>query len=149
MPSVRHFLQDRGRPTVVGVREIARRLPPHGTDRILAENTIVPLVLGQRPEVMDAFALRLLAARDPVARDRFMGDLAARRYSAVVLVDWSGAPLAELPAAMARHHSPGVARFYGDVHYPPGFLETLQAHYRLSFRVAPFVVFEPVTPTAP
>ncbi len=146
VPSVRHFLQERGRPTVAGVQEIARRLSPRGTDRILAENPSVPLVLGRRPEVLDAFSLRLLAARDPAVRNRFRGDLEARRYSAVVLVDWSGVPLDALPAEMARHASPGAAHFYGEVHYPPGFLTTLQEHYRLSFTVPPFVIFEPRTP---
>ena len=142
-PSVRHFLTERGRPSLAGVREIARRLPPAGTARILAENPLVPLVLDRPAEVLDPFSLRLLAEREPSVRDRFMGDLAAGRYSAVVLVDWSGVPLEELPAAMARHSSPGARRFYGEMNFPPRFLDTLQARYRLSFRVPPFVVFEP------
>ena len=72
-----------------------------------------------------------------------MENLAARRYTAVVLVDWSGAPVDELPAALARHSSPGVAQFYGEVHFPAGFLDALWRDYRLSFVVRPFVVLEP------
>lgn len=143
MPSVRHFLQESGRPTQEAAREIARRLPAEGTQRLLAENPILPLALGQRPEVLDCFSLRLLAARDPVVRERFFADLQHRRYTAVVLVDWSGAPASEIPAALARHGSSGVQQFYGEVHFPPGFLEALQQNYRLSFVVHPFVVFEP------
>jgi hypothetical protein len=141
--SVRHFLGERGRPTQAAVAEIARRLPPGGTQRLLAENPVVPLALGQRPEMLDAFSLRLLAARDPALRARFFADLEAHRYTAVVLVDWSGTSEADLPVELARHGSPGVSRFYGDMHFPHGFIETLQRHYRLSFAVHPFVVFEP------
>ena len=143
VPSVRHFLLARGRPTFAAVQEIARRLPPGGTRRLLAENPVLPVALGQRPEVLDAFSLRLLAVRDPALRDRFFAALAARRYTAVVLVDWSGVPESDLPAVMARHASPGVLGFYGGMHFPPGFLEALGRDYRLSFAVRPFVVFEP------
>jgi hypothetical protein len=146
---VRHFFEARGRPTLAAVQEIQRRLPPGGEKRLLAENPLVPIALGQRPEVLDCFSLRLLAADRPGAREAFLADLEGRRYSAVVLVDWSGAPLPELPAALAAHGSPGANRFYGEVHFPAGFLATLQANYRLSFAVAPFVVFEPFGPGTP
>jgi hypothetical protein len=143
VPSVRHFFAERGRPTLEAVQEIDRRLPATGPRRLLAENPLVPVVLGQRPEVLDCFSLRLIAARSPAVRAEFMENLAARRYTAVVLVDWSGAPVDELPAALARHSSPGVAQFYGEVHFPAGFLDALWRNYRLSFVVRPFVVLEP------
>jgi hypothetical protein len=142
-PSVRHFFQTRGQPTSDGVREIGRRLPAKGTTRLLAENPLVPITLGLRPEVMDCFSLRLSATQSPQVRTRFLNDLEARNYTAIVLVDWSGAPLDALPAEIDRHSSLGVRQFYGDVHFPPGFLEALWRNYRLSFVVPPFVVFEP------
>jgi hypothetical protein len=147
LPSVRHFFEARGRPTMAAVQEIQRRLPPGGSKRLLAENPLLPIALGQRPEVLDCFSLRLLAARVPEVGAEFMSNLTARRYSAVVLINWSGADLHDLPAALSSHTSTGVNQFYGEVHFPPGFLETLQANYRLSFTVPPFVVFEPLSAT--
>ena len=144
-PSVRHFFQARGQPTSDGVREIVHRLPTKGTSRLLAENPLVPITLGLRPEVMDCFSLRLSAMQSPQVRTRFLGDLEARNYTAIVLVDWSGASLDALPAAIERHSSLGVRQFYGDVHFPPGFLDALWRNYRLSFVVRPFVVLEPKT----
>lgn len=145
-PSVRHFFEARGRPTLAAVDEIARRLPPGAKDRMLSENPFLPLVLGQRPEVLDCFSLRLLAARSPLVNAEFLGQIASRRYAAVVLVDWSGASEGERWREIEAHSSPGVERFYGGVHFPPGFLDALRANYRVSFVVSPFVVFEPIVP---
>jgi hypothetical protein len=144
--SVRHFFEARGRPTLAAVEEISRRLPPGTADRMLAENPLVPIALGRRPEVLDCFSLRLLAARSPAVRTEFLGKISARRYAAVVLVDWSGKPDAARWAEVEAHTSPGAEHFYGDVHFPAGFLEALHANYRLSFVVSPFVVFEPLSP---
>ena len=148
VPSVRHFFIAKGRPTLAAVNEIARRLPQGGTQRLLSENPLVPVALGQRPEVMDAFSLRLLAARAPKVREKFLADLQNQNYTAVILMDWSGSTESELPAALANHTSLGVRYFYGEVHFPAGFMEILRANYRLSFAVAPFVIFEPLTRAA-
>jgi hypothetical protein len=143
VPSVRHFLIEKGQPTLAAVAEIQRRLPAGGTQRLLSENPFLPIALGQRPEVMDCFSLRLLTSRDQQARADFFTKLTSRHYTAVVLIDWSGATVAGLPSALANHTSPGAGQFYGNVHFPAGFLEVLQQNYRLSFSVPPFVVFEP------
>jgi hypothetical protein len=142
-PSVRHFFEERGRPTLENAREIARRLPPEAADSLLAENPLVPLVFGRRPEVLDAFSLRLIAAESEEVRARFLERLARRGYGAVVLTDWSGEPFDRRWAAIEAHGSAGVSRFYGEVHFPSGFLEVLRAHYQLSFVCGTFVVFEP------
>lgn len=142
-PSVRHFLQARGAPSAEAVREIERRLPAGGTARLLAENPLVPLTLGMRPEVLDCFSLRLIAERSPELKEKFFRDLGAQAHTAVVLVDWSGAPEGRLWDEIVAHKSLGVERFYGEVHFPAGFLEALERNYRLSFAVPPFVVFEP------
>jgi hypothetical protein len=143
-PSVRHFFETHGRPTLAGVHEIQQRLPAGGTDRLLAENPLVPIALAQRPAVLDCFSLRLLAAQRPEIGAKFLTALAGHHYSAVVLVDWTGADARDLPAALVSHTAPGAEHFYGDVHFPPGFLDTLLANYRLTFTVPPFVIFEPL-----
>lgn len=143
IPSVFHFLQARGRPTQAAVDEIVRRLPRGSEKTWLSENPIVPLAVGERPAVLDSFSLRLLASRSSRVRQEFLGGLTRQRYSAVILVDWSGVPQQERWSEIARHTSLGVTQFYGEVHFPAGFLETLESGYRLSFVTGPFVVFEP------
>ena len=44
---------------------------------------------------------------------------------------------------MEKHSSLGVDRFYGEVHFPPGFLDLMKKHYFLSFVKKPYVVYEP------
>lgn len=149
MLSVRHFLMASGRPTMDAVQEIQRRLPPGSAVTLLAENPMVPLALGARPMVLDCFSLRLVAEKSVPAREKFFTQLRGHAYSAVVLVDWSGAPVSQRWQEIERHGSAGVEHFYGDVHFPPGFLETLKAQYRLSFVAGPFVVFEPKREPAP
>lgn len=142
VPSVTHFLGERGRPTFAHVEEIRRRLPSGAGERLLSENPLLPLLLGQRPEVLDPFSVRLIAERSPVVRDEFIGRVQRSEYGAIVLTDWSGAPLAERWAAIEAHGSRGVNQFYGDVHFPRGFLAALAAGYRPAFVAGPFVVFE-------
>jgi hypothetical protein len=144
--SVRHFFAARGSVTQTAVSEVARRLPAGATERLLSENPLLPVVLGQRSEVLDAFSLRLAAARQPEIRAAFFDRLNGRAYRAVVLMDWSGAPVEERWRAIERHASRGVPQFYGGMNFPPGFLDVLRENYRLSFVVPPFVVFEPRSP---
>ncbi len=143
MPSVRNFLIESGRPTHALVQRIADQLPSTAKPRILAENPLVPILMGQRPEVMDCFSLRLIASQTPAIRERFMADLTAKKYTAIILTDWSGANEAAIPTALAQHTSMGAKQFYGEVHFPAGFLDHLWRNYRLSFVVKPFVIFEP------
>ncbi|MEY2878598.1 MAG: hypothetical protein RLZZ15_978 [Verrucomicrobiota bacterium] len=143
MPSVRHYFAKIGRPTRAAVEELAARLTSAGTRRLLSENPLLPIMLGQRPEVMDCFSLRLVAGRTPSVKTEFLENLSARRYTAVVLQDWSGAPPSGRWNEIAAHTSLGVETFYGGVHFPPGFLAALDTSYRLSFVAGPFVVFEP------
>lgn len=74
----------------------------------------------------------------------FNHKLESRFYRAVILMDWSGTPLDRLEAAMADHHSLGGKQFYGDVHFFPGFLERLQANYRLDSVHGPYVLYKPI-----
>lgn len=63
--------------------EVARRLRPDM--RILSENPYVPISLGQRPVVLDAFMLWNVARDHPRARADLVRRLDAREFDAVVL----------------------------------------------------------------
>ena len=104
---------------------------------------MVPLLMGQYPFVMDAFSLRVIAKKSPEVQADFTRKIENHFFEAIVLLDWSGAPLDQLEDAMEKHSSLGVDRFYGEVHFPPGFLDLMKKHYFLSFVKRPYVVYEP------
>lgn len=143
VPSVRHHLMHSGRPTTANLDALVRQVPQLAEGPLLSENPLVPLLLGQRPIVLDPFNLRLVARQTPDIHSTFFADLAHHRFATILLMDWSGAPLEAIPEALAAHRSLGANHFYGEVHFPPGFLEALQTHYRPTAVVHPFVVFEP------
>ena len=145
VPSVAHLLARSGRPTLDGVAAMARSSPALLQGPILAENPLLPILLDQRPSVLDPFNLRLVTQDSAKLRATFKADLTSRHYAAVVLTNWSGVSLEDMPAQLVAHSSVGVDQFYGEVHFPANFLETLHAHYRITQIVHPFVVFEPRT----
>jgi hypothetical protein len=142
-PSAHGFFVKYSRPSRAGVTELARRLRVAPDSRILAEDPMVPIQLGLRPEVLDAFSLHLISARDPAIGRRVLGDLSARRFTAVVLSDWSVVPLGQRWAHLQAQGAHHVAHYYGGQAFPPGFLEVLGRSYDLTFIVGPYVVFEP------
>ena len=99
--------------------------------------------MGQRPEVLDPFNLRILAQHDPAIATQFSNTIVQQSYAAVILIDWSGADIPALPDAMARHTSAGGLSFYGEVHFPAEFLELLLLHYEITLVRAPLVVLQP------
>ncbi len=143
--SIKDHIEPIGRPTQDTVRAIAQELGPK-TKNILSENPMVPLLMGQRPIVLDAFSLRLIAQKSPAMRADFIRKIENRFFEAIVLLDWSGAPLNQLEDAMEKHSSLGVDRFYGEVHFPPGFLDLMKKNYFLSFVKRPYVIYEPIKP---
>ncbi|GJL77799.1 MAG: hypothetical protein NPINA01_07880 [Nitrospinaceae bacterium] len=143
--SIKDHIEPVGRPTRDTVQAISDKLGPERKN-ILSENPLVPLLMGQRPFVLDAFSLRLLAQKSPVIHKDFTQKIEKHFFEAIVLLDWSGAPLDQLEDAMEKHSSLGVERFYGEVHFPVGFLDLMKQHYRLSFVERPFVVYEPKKP---
>lgn len=147
VPSVRQVLTSKGRPTLASIAAIEDHLALHPNDRILAENPIVPLVMGRRPEVLDPFNLRILAQRDPQIAEQFSTAIIEQTFAAVILIDWSGAEISDLPTAMANHTSLGEQAFYGEVHFPTGFLELLLQHYEITFVDSPLVVLRPIPPS--
>jgi len=142
VPSLQSFLAARGRPTVAGAGRIGARLAADPRP-VLSENPLLPVLWGRRPAVLDAFALRVVGQKRPEVAADFNRRLEQRAFAAVVLLDWSGAPEAELDAAVTAHGSFGVRSFYGDVHFPPGFLERLRAGYELGFVERPYLVYLP------
>ncbi len=144
--SIKDHLELKGRPTRATVQAIQEELGPQ-IKNLLSENPLVPLLMGQRPIVMDAFSLRLMAQKSPEVQADFTQKIENHFFEAIVLQDWSGAPRDQLEDAMEKHSSLGVDRFYGEVHFPPGFLDLMKKHYFLSFVKRPYVIYEPIKPS--
>jgi len=142
IPTVRSVIERAGRPERAAVERINGRL--RGDPRpVLSENPLLPILMGQRPAVLDAYSLRLLAERDPGIAAEFRRRVEGREFAAVILLDWSGAPAADIESAIASHGSFGLGAFYGGVHFPAGFLGELKRGYSLGFVDRPYVVFLP------
>jgi len=142
MISVRSVIEKDGWPQRREVSDIAARLGPAAHD-LLSENPIVPVMLGQRPRVLDPFNLRLLARKRPEIASEFRRRMDADSFGAVVLVDFSGADAFHTAATLQACTASDGARCYGDVVFPPGFLRLLERDYVLSFVERPFVVYTP------
>jgi hypothetical protein len=142
MMSVRSVIEKDGRPSRREVTDIARRLGAADHD-LLSENPILPVMLGQRPEVLDPFNLRLLARQRPEVAREFRRRMDAHMFGAVVLSDYTGADLLHTPAALQACTASDGARCYGEVVFPSGFLHLLERDYVLSFVEHPFVVYTP------
>jgi hypothetical protein len=140
--SIKDHIEPVGRPTRDTIQTIKNKLGP-GKNNLLSENPLVPLMMGQRPFVLDAFSLRVMAKKSPAIKTDFTRKIEDRFFDAIVLLDWSGAPVDQLEDAMEKHSSLGVDRFYGEVHFPPGFLDLMKTHYALSFVERPFVIYKP------
>jgi hypothetical protein len=142
MISVRSVIEKDGWPRRREVSDIAARLGPAAYD-LLSENPILPVMLGQRPRVLDPFNLRLLARDRPEVAREFRRRMDANSFGAVVLSDYTGADLLHTPAALQACTASDGARCYGGVVFPPGFLRLLERDYVLSFVEHPFVVYTP------
>ena len=141
--SIRHHMEAVGKPTRANLIYIGERLGEN-TKNILAENPLVPLMLNQRPILMDAFSLRLTTKKNPKIDHDFNRKIENQFFGAVVLMDFSGAPLEKLEEEMENHKSKGIYKFLGDVHFNKGFFDRLRQHYYLSFARSPFIVYEPI-----
>ncbi len=142
VPSVANFFRHSGRPTRSGFTEMRAMLGKTAERPIMSENPLVPILLGQTPEVSDPFSLRLLAQRDSEIAVEFDRRLSSGYYGAVVLMDWSGSDAATVRRAIDMHTSEGVTQFYGEMNFPAGFLATLWKHYRVRSVPHPFVILE-------
>ena len=139
-PATRHYLQEHGRPTVQRVERFRRRLVLAGRGGpVLSENPLLPILWGERPEVADAFALRLLARRDARIGAELEGKLREHRYRGVLLVDWAG----ELTPALERGIRADEPADRGRLDFPGHFLPAVSRHYRVTLRLPPYILLEP------
>jgi hypothetical protein len=115
------------------VRAILRRPPPQratiekviaqtrsGTGPLLVENPWWAILAGERPFMLDAFNLRILADRDPEVARALYTRLDARFFRAVILEN----PIDQPEFIWGE-------RWYGDVHFGKEFPEHLTASYEL------------------
>ena len=142
-PSIRHYIERADRPTRAQAMRVMEAAD--GPGDILSENPLLPVMMGRRPVVLDAYQLRLIAQARPEVEQDFNRRLEKGEFSAVILLDYSGADPADVPAALEKHSSLGAERFYGQVHFFPGFLNRLLARYQLALTAGPMVVFQPLS----
>jgi hypothetical protein len=113
-------------PAAVPGSAVVEALPAR--TRILAEDATVPVLLGQRPVVMDPFAFRVLAERGRVD-DRPLAERIARREFDVLVL-------------MGRVDQPGESlcpRF----HFGSRVTAAMQQAYRFDRQVGPYYLFVP------
>lgn len=113
-------------PRNVRMAELRPELGSPAAGPLLAENPWIPLQLGERPVLLDAFTFRILSAADPGLMTRLTDDLARGRFRAVVL--------------RRPPDDPGGRIWYRETHFGPGFVEALEASYQrvASHRVEPW-----------
>ena len=125
-----HALVDRDTSRVP---EIARRLDPGMS--LLSENPYVPISLGQRPVVLDAYMLWNIARRDPDARDDLVRRLDAREFDAVVL----------FYRPEERAESRFVRFWFDKEHFGPEIVDAIARNYRASAEVGGRWIYVPKT----
>ncbi len=140
--SVKQVVEGRGNPPRA---VLMQAIEEHGLKRapVLSENPLIPILMDRRPRVMDPFSVRLLAEAMPEVRADFSEKIRNRFYGAIVLQDFSGAPDDQMEQALENHTSPGAASFYGEVHFPHGFLPLLKENYYLGAVLKPHLFFFP------
>lgn len=118
---------------VIMVPTILRQPPPQratiekviaqtrgGSGPLLAENPWWAILAGERPYMLDAFNLRIMADRDPQVARALYTRLDTRFFRAVIL---------EMPIDQPEFI--WGERWYGDVHFGKEFAEHLTANYDL------------------
>jgi len=68
--SIKDHIESAGKPTRATVQAIADELGPK-TKNLLSENPLIPILMGQRPIVMDPFSLRIIAQKSPAVQADF------------------------------------------------------------------------------
>jgi hypothetical protein len=79
---------------------------------LLSENPLLPVLLGERPYMVDAFMFAGFAERDPEITRRLFDDLDHRRFRAVILAPSRGLAEAKLPATFTHVVLPRVEANY-------------------------------------
>ncbi len=141
--SIKKFMESHGgKPSRKLAEQVIEALGAKNGN-ILSENPLIPILMNQRPKMLDAFSLRRLSLTRPEIQKDFTQKMESRYFDTVVLLDFSGAPESEMMNAIETHDSLGVDRFYGEVHFPPNFLPLLKKNYSLKSIIRPYVLFSP------
>jgi hypothetical protein len=111
--------------------DVARHLDPRM--KLLSEDPYVPILLGQRPVVLDAFMLWSVARKDHEARDDLVRRLDTREFDAIVLFD----------RPEARSTSPDVRWWYDRQDFGPEIVDAIERNYRLSSAVGGDWIYVP------
>ncbi len=111
--------------------EAARRLGPDA--RLLSENPYVPVSLGQKPVVLDAFMLWSISRRHPAWRDALVRRLDAREFDAVVL----------FYRPEDRSRSDTVRFWYRTVHFGTPIVDAIERNYRAATLVGDLWIYRP------
>lgn len=96
-----------GRADRPRLRPPAERIRP--TDSILSEDPYVPVALGQRPVVLDAFMLLRIGDEHPEWRSQLIARLDAREFDKVVLLR----PLSDANWWQTKHFGPAIVDAIG------------------------------------
>jgi hypothetical protein len=120
------LLREPQSPASVSSQLVVEAIPAGAS--LLAEDATVPVLLGRRPVVMDAFAYRVLAERGRVDDRELAGRIARQEFDVLVL--------------MGRVDRPGESlcpRF----HFGPRVTAAMQEAYRFDRQVGPYYLFVP------
>jgi hypothetical protein len=111
---------------------LARRpLSPYvqASDAILSEDPTIPIQLGQRPVVLDAFMLLRIGQKHPGWLQDLIGRIELRQFDTVILV---------------RPLDPGHEQWYRTFHFGPQVFEALKENYRLLVEAENYFVYVPM-----
>jgi hypothetical protein len=112
------------------VRAVVRALPPGD---VLSEDPLVPLVAGERPVLLDAWMLRLAAARAPDLAEALGAKVARGHYAAVVLFQ--------------NLDAPGADAWYADRNLGLALVEQVRRGYRRAGAIGRYHLYVPRAPS--
>ncbi len=144
VPSIAGHLTQTGKPSFKHLEGIVQTLPWNSSP-VLSENPLLPILLGERSYMLDAFTLRVLAEKNPEIMKSLFRQLDQKFFKGVILTHWQ--PVSqEFPLeGMARQKGWDGKAFYGNVHFPKRFLSRLKMNYKLAYVASPYYVFVPKT----
>ncbi|QPJ63619.1 MAG: glycosyltransferase family 39 protein [Candidatus Nitronauta litoralis] len=136
-----HFKQN-GRPTFQDIGGIIKKLPATAGP-VLSENPLIPILMGHKPYLLDAYSLRVLSIKFPEISQNLFNKLEKKQFRAVILTNWS--PISkEFPfESMAQKKSLSGKAFYENINFPERFLSSLKKNYTLDEIVYPYYIFIP------
>ncbi len=110
-------------------RAVAAAIAP-GTGGILSEDPLLPIVAGERPYLLDAFMVRLVAERDPQFAVHLHDGIRAGAFRAIVFLN------------DPRTHKD----WYETVHFGPEVMRLVDENYEPGGQVGRYFIYERRTP---